>query len=116
MRNRATSEPDAGPTRGWHAASMAAALLLAACGGGGDGDGPETTDQASALGASTQAGAAGSSAACANRNNNTHAKLLECVTLAGVRSHQAALQAIADANNGTRVSGSPGFDQSATAR
>jgi aminopeptidase Y len=50
--------------------------------------------------------------ACDTRVNNTHAKLLECVTLDGVRSHQAALQAIADANGGTRVSGSPGFDQS----
>lgn len=52
------------------------------------------------------------SAACDNRVNNTQAKLLECVTLDGVREHQAALQAIADANNGIRVSGSPGFDQS----
>jgi aminopeptidase Y len=30
----------------------------------------------------------------------------------GAREHQAALQAIADANGGTRVSGSPGFDLS----
>jgi Zn-dependent M28 family amino/carboxypeptidase len=52
-------------------------------------------------------------AACANRNNNTHKKLLECVTLEGVREHQAALQAIADANDGTRYSGSPGYDASA---
>ncbi len=51
--------------------------------------------------------------ACDTRVNNTHAKLLECVTLDGVREHQAALQAIADANNGTRVGGSPGYDQSA---
>lgn len=50
--------------------------------------------------------------ACDTRVNNTHAKLLECVTLEGVRGHQTALQAIADANNGIRVSGSPGFDQS----
>ena len=50
--------------------------------------------------------------ACDSRVNNTHAKLLECVTLAGVREHQAALQAIADANGGTRVSGSPGYDAS----
>ena len=50
---------------------------------------------------------------CDTRVNNTHAKLLECVTLQGVREHQVALQAIADANGGTRVSGSPGFDQSA---
>jgi Zn-dependent M28 family amino/carboxypeptidase len=49
---------------------------------------------------------------CDSRVNNTHAKLLECVTLEGVREHQAALQAIADANNGTRVSGSPGYDAS----
>lgn len=49
---------------------------------------------------------------CENRNNNNFAKLLECVTLAGVREHQAAFQAIADANGGTRVSGSPGYDQS----
>ena len=52
------------------------------------------------------------SAACDSRVNNTADKLLQCVTLGGVRSHQAALQAIADANNGTRVSGSPGFDAS----
>lgn len=52
------------------------------------------------------------SEACDTRVNNTHAKLLECMTLEGVREHQAALQAIADANGGTRVSGSPGFDLS----
>jgi aminopeptidase Y len=51
-------------------------------------------------------------AACDNRNNNTHAKLLECVTVEGVREHQAAFQAIAAANGNTRVSGSPGYDQS----
>lgn len=50
--------------------------------------------------------------ACDTRVNNTHAKLLECVTLEGVRAHQAALQAIADANNGIRTSGTPGFDAS----
>ncbi len=51
-------------------------------------------------------------AACANRVNNTHAKLLECVTLEGVREHQAAFQAIADANGGTRAAGTPGYDAS----
>jgi aminopeptidase Y len=50
---------------------------------------------------------------CANRNNNTVNKLLECVTVDGVRTHQAALQAIADANNGIRTSGTPGYDASA---
>ena len=51
-------------------------------------------------------------AACGSRVNNTHAKLLECVTLEGARAHQAALQAIADANDGTRATGTPGYDAS----
>lgn len=51
-------------------------------------------------------------ASCDTRVNNTHAKLQECVTLAGVREHQAALQAIADANGGIRAAGTPGYDAS----
>ncbi|HET6469157.1 MAG TPA: M28 family metallopeptidase [Geminicoccaceae bacterium] len=51
--------------------------------------------------------------ACAGRANNTAQKLLDCVTLDAVRAHQAALQAIADANNGIRTSGTPGYDESA---
>ena len=51
--------------------------------------------------------------ACDSRVNNTQNKLLECVTVDGVREHQAAFQAIADANNGIRTSGTPGYDQSA---
>jgi Zn-dependent M28 family amino/carboxypeptidase len=62
------------------------------------------------IAATTVAAAAPSS--CDSRVNNTIAKLLECVELEGVREHQAALQAIADANGGTRVSGSPGYDES----
>ncbi|MBK9703777.1 MAG: M28 family peptidase [Betaproteobacteria bacterium] len=50
--------------------------------------------------------------ACATRVNNTHAKLLECVTPEGVSDHLAAFQAIADANSGHRVSGAPGHDAS----
>jgi aminopeptidase Y len=50
--------------------------------------------------------------ACDTRVNNTFEKLLQCVTLGGVREHQAAFQAIADANGSTRVSGSPGYDLS----
>jgi Zn-dependent M28 family amino/carboxypeptidase len=50
--------------------------------------------------------------ACDSRVNNTHKKLLECVTLEGVREHQAALQAIADANSGVRAAGTPGYDAS----
>jgi Zn-dependent M28 family amino/carboxypeptidase len=52
-------------------------------------------------------------AACENRNNNTIEKLLECVDVEGVREHQAAFQAIADANGGTRASGTSGYDESA---
>ena len=51
-------------------------------------------------------------ASCDARSNNTIEKLLECVTLEGVREHQAALQEIADENDGTRVSGSAGYDES----
>lgn len=50
---------------------------------------------------------------CDTRVNNNFKKLLECVTLDGVREHQAAFQQIADDNNGTRVAGSPGYDASA---
>ena len=49
---------------------------------------------------------------CATRVNNTHQKLQECMTLGGVREHQAALQAIADANGGIRAAGTPGYDAS----
>jgi hypothetical protein len=49
---------------------------------------------------------------CNTRVNNTKKKLLQCVTLEGVREHQAALQAIADDNNGTRALGSSGYQAS----
>jgi Zn-dependent M28 family amino/carboxypeptidase len=52
------------------------------------------------------------SPSCAYRANNTPEKLLQCVTLGGVRRHQEAFQAIADAHNGHRVSGSAGYDAS----
>ena len=51
-------------------------------------------------------------AACDSRTNDNLKKLLECVTIDGVREHQAAFQAIADANNGIRTSGTPGYDAS----
>ena len=50
--------------------------------------------------------------ACDNRVNNTIDKLLECVNVDGVREHQAALQAIADANGGIRTAGTSGYDAS----
>jgi hypothetical protein len=50
--------------------------------------------------------------ACDTRVNNNFNKLLECVTVEGVREHQAAFQAIADANNGIRTSGTPAMIES----
>jgi len=55
---------------------------------------------------------AADAAQCDKRSNNTPQKLLECVTVGSVRAHQAALQAIADANGGSRSSGTPGYDAS----
>ncbi len=54
---------------------------------------------------------------CSKRTNNTYAKLLECVTVDGVRAHQAAFQRIADANDdeyypGSRVAGTEGYAES----
>lgn len=85
--------------RGRLGATAVAALLVVACGGGGNDDLDKATAQRS-------------SASCGSRVNNTVDKLLECVTLEGVRSHQAALQAIADANGGVRAAGTPGYEQS----
>ena len=55
--------------------------------------------------------------ACDNRTNNTYSKLLECVTLEGVREHQAQFQKIADNNDdpfypGTRAAGTEGYAES----
>ena len=60
----------------------------------------------------TTAEAQPSQNSCERRNNNQYDKLLECVTVEGVREHQAAFQAIADANGGTRVDQSPGYTES----
>ena len=49
---------------------------------------------------------------CASRSNDNVKKLLECVTLEGVREHQAALQEIANDNGGTRAAGTPGYEES----
>jgi Zn-dependent M28 family amino/carboxypeptidase len=65
-----------------------------------------------ALALATPGSAAGPTTGCENRTNNTYDKLLGCVTLEGVREHQAALQAIADANSGTRAAATPGYTAS----
>jgi Peptidase family M28/PA domain len=61
---------------------------------------------------------AGQGGKCENRSNNSYDKLLECVTLDGVREHQQALQDIADKNHdpyypGTRADGTEGYEGSA---
>ena len=43
------------------------------------------------------------------RTNDTVAKLTQCVTLDGVLEHEQALQDIANAHNGNRASGTPGY-------
>ncbi len=56
--------------------------------------------------------AAPSSQGCDNRANITYDKLLGCVTVDGVLEHEQALQAIADANGGTRAAGTTGYTES----
>jgi len=51
-------------------------------------------------------------ASCDFRTTDNFKKLLLCVTLDGVREHQAAFQAIANANGGTRLAGTPGYEES----
>ena len=46
---------------------------------------------------------------CERHANTRYEQLLECVTPAGVREHQAAFQAIASANGGTRADQTPGY-------
>lgn len=67
---------------------------------------------ATAIAAFVLPGAATSATNCKNRSNNSYDKLLECVTLEGVRAHQAAFQRIADANNGNRAAGTKGYADS----
>ncbi|HEU4347977.1 MAG TPA: M28 family metallopeptidase [Actinoplanes sp.] len=55
--------------------------------------------------------------ACDVQANNTYQRLLDCMTLEGVREHQAALQQIADDNHdpfypGTRAAGTEGYANS----
>ena len=54
---------------------------------------------------------------CSARTNTTYQTLLQCVTLDGVRAHQAAFQAIADDNDdefypGSRAAGTKGYADS----
>ena len=126
-----------GHTKLWTSLYLALALSmgLVACGGGGGGGDSATapvaggeanpSEVATTVAAAEEANimkeledeadmpSDESQKACKDRNNNTFKKLLTCVTLDGVRTHQAKLRDIALANNGTRVSGTKGFDDSA---
>lgn len=62
---------------------------------------------------SPRTAAAVTAEACGARPNNSESKLLECISLEAVRAHQAALQAIADANGANRASGTSGHELSA---
>jgi Zn-dependent M28 family amino/carboxypeptidase len=120
---------------GWASTFLAvlSAALVAACGGGG---GSADTSAGTAVASKTavaltenekamrelereddddddKADANGNRKECKDRNNKTFRKLLDCVTLDGVRAHQLKLRDIALANNGTRVSGTKGYDDSA---
>jgi Zn-dependent M28 family amino/carboxypeptidase len=49
---------------------------------------------------------------CDARNNNTMAKLLECVSAEGALEHLEAFQAIADENDDNRAAGTTGYEAS----
>ena len=116
-------------------AAFAISMGLAACGGGGGstdsappsvaGSDAVTSEVTTVVAATEESSimkdledtadmpADESNKACKDRNNSTFKKLLTCVTLDGVRTHQAKWRDIAVANGGTRVSGTKGFDESA---
>jgi Zn-dependent M28 family amino/carboxypeptidase len=136
-----TGQKISGHTKFWTSLYLVFAISmgLVACGGGGGGDSASTTligsETAATEVATVEAAATAAAAedakimkdlesteamsaeesdkACKDRNNNTFKKLLTCVTLDGVRTHQAKLRDIAIANGGTRVAGTKGFDESA---
>lgn len=49
---------------------------------------------------------------CGRGGHDAVRRVVDCVTVDGVRRHQRALQRIADRNDGTRASGTPGYDAS----
>ena len=95
-------------TAQWSCFLLAAAALLTSCSGG------DEAAPAAALATGAVGGAAPDAVAanCDSQANDTPEQLLECVTLPGVRAHQAALAEIAQAHGGTRLAGTSGFDAS----
>lgn len=106
----------------WPLSLLAAAALLAACGGEGPPgavagapvtvSGAPVSDVANPEPATPGQPPGQPADPCDEQTNDTAEQLLECVTLAGVRVHQTELAAIAKAHYGTRLAGSPGFDES----
>ena len=92
--------------RSWYSA-VAGAAMLVACGGGADDGSPVATAQST-----SRALASPSGAGCGSATANSLDKLLDCVTLPGVRAHQQRFQAIADAHGGNRAAGTPGYEDS----
>lgn len=93
--------------------SAAAALQLVACGAGGDG--PAPVPLAATVGGAAQdlrVQAVPAPSTCDSQVNDTAQLLLACMTLEGVRTHQAALAQVAKNHNGTRMAGTPGYDAS----
>ena len=102
------SQPSKAVVRGahWHFFLItAAALQLTACGG----DDAMQSPPRSIIVKNLQQDPA---EACDSQVNDTPEKLLECMTSPAVRAHQNALADIAKANNGTRMSGTAGYDAS----
>ncbi|MDP9444616.1 MAG: hypothetical protein M3P83_09830 [Actinomycetota bacterium] len=63
--------------------------------------------------AAVLAGSLGSAAASDRDDVAVSNGFRKAVTVAGAQEHRAALQAIADANGGTRASGTSGYEKSA---
>ncbi len=107
-----SSIPSTARTARWRCFLMAAAALqLSAC-GGGDEAATQVAVGGAAPGLLAVQPAVPVPANCDTQVNDTQEKLLACVTLPGVRAHQAALAEIAKANGGTRLAGSAGYEAS----
>lgn len=87
-------------------------VIISACDDGLINSDTNSRDSIANFESTANASEKGAPVNCANQVNNNIKKLLDCVTIDGVRRHQAAFQMIADANSGTRVSGSEGYNAS----
>lgn len=91
---------------------LVALLLLTTSCDNGLMNSDKDSDSMTTIDMMTTASKKGAPANCDNQVNNTEKKLLDCVTLDGVRAHQEAFQNIADANDGNRSALFPGYQAS----